>query len=1490
MSPSPWLTRMKTLFLVLVALLMISSVASAQNNASNNYMQLVCPANSAVTPGATIDVPVYIVNSVQLGGLSYGFKYNSDFVEIDTVIAGPATQVPGGFGQFLQTKNTAANTVLVGWINFTPFSPMPVHAPGSNALAFTLRFKIQPSATNGCINIDSTFVPPAGFITFSPQTSSDIITAVGYQDCTDKDIILGDGCDTPPPPIANCQSVTVSAGVSCTAAADINNGSSDPGGRPITLSYQPVGPYPLGTTNVRLIVTNDLGAADTCFADVTVVDDTDPVVTCPANITVGNDAGMCGAVVNFTPTATDNCGNTTIVSNPASGSLFATGTTQVRVIASDAAGNADTCFFNVTVNDTEAPVATCHGDTTVNVGVGVTSAVVTFSSSVTDNCEGATIVCIPASGSTFNLGSTLVTCVGTDLAGNADTCSFTVTVVGPGNQPPVVGDIPDQSIIAGGSFTPIDLDDYVTDPDDADFLLDWTFSGNTLLTVVIDDTSHIAIVSYPGGFTGSETITFTATDPGALFDSDAATFTVTAAAEPDFTLNATPGNVTVPSGVASPFQYTVDVDSVNGFSNTVDLTVAGLPAGATADFTPNPVSVPGSSTLSGMTSASTPAGVYQLVIVGDETGVGGIVHADTVTLTVGECSAPPVCQLDVDSLNVAAEEGASPADETIYVTNVAPCGTLFWEATTDVDWISLDPTSGDIDAHQLPGDPITLSFNTAALAPGDYVGHVHVSPVVLAGKVAADENCVLTVYLTIFESPVSLDSVWVSDETAYPGDDVPVELNFYNVEALAGMSAGLTWNSEDVTLDSVSYVGSRVDYIMSKITTINNTENTVALGVLRIPPESLVAPGSGLWATLWFSVDASAMPQVVTIDTVFIQPGVELLFNDELANSIYPQFNDGSINILERPYTCITGTVTNEGGDPVEGATVELWDMTSVVMTTTTNASGYYKFCFEGSLTDEYTVRAYAPGYYPGQQDGVNLGDENVDIVLPNTLGPVTPTNEWVNLYCEDAAMLDEFTQVPVGSVLEAVDPDGVVAGRWVFSEAGTFGFMPVYRDDIYTPSVDEGFEPGDEITLLLNGEEVDLTSSSPLTWTGNGDSFEACFEGFIDQEVTQCIQLNAGWNLISFNVVLPTNDLETLFADVLDNTDVILSFENEGLTYDPSLPEFSTLFTVDNYHGYWFRMNSDDSICVTGMPVNPSTPIDLEFNWNLVSYLPQDPMPVEDALASIWDCVVVVLGYNGGALTYDPDFPELSTLEMMEPGFGYWIKTDCATTLVYPNGDPVAVVSNQGTRTLNSVVPRVKTSNTWVNLYGSNVTLNGQRMAVGTTIEAYNEAGNLVGEFKLSQNGKFGFMPVYGQDAYDVNNTAATGSKITFKVNGEDANETITWTNNGDRIQVSGFTTLGKNGTLPTEFSLAQNYPNPFNPETSIGYVVANAAQVEVAIYNVMGAKVKTLVSEFQPAGTYTVKWYGDSDNGQKVASGVYFYKMSAGDFSEVKKMTLLK
>jgi hypothetical protein len=94
----------------------------------------------------------------------------------------------------------------------------------------------------------------------------------------------------------------------------------------------------------------------------------------------------------------------------------------------------------------------------------------------------------------------------------------------------------------------------------------------------------------------------------------------------------------------------------------------------------------------------------------------------------------------------------------------------------------------------------------------------------------------------------------------------------------------------------------------------------------------------------------------------------------------------------------------------------------------------------------------------------------------------------------------------------------------------------------------------------------------------------------------------------------------------------------------------------------------------------------------------------------------------------------------------------------------------------------------------------------------------------------------------------------------------------------------------LPASFALSQNYPNPFNPSTTIEYSLAERSRVRLTVYNILGQRVNTLIDEERPAGTYTIEWNGTNAGGRPVASGVYFYRLSAGDFTEVRKMVLVK
>ncbi len=104
----------------------------------------------------------------------------------------------------------------------------------------------------------------------------------------------------------------------------------------------------------------------------------------------------------------------------------------------------------------------------------------------------------------------------------------------------------------------------------------------------------------------------------------------------------------------------------------------------------------------------------------------------------------------------------------------------------------------------------------------------------------------------------------------------------------------------------------------------------------------------------------------------------------------------------------------------------------------------------------------------------------------------------------------------------------------------------------------------------------------------------------------------------------------------------------------------------------------------------------------------------------------------------------------------------------------------------------------------------------------------------------------------------------------------------------ISGLDELS--AATPMEFELYANYPNPFNPETTINFDLPQKGQVELVVYNSIGQKIATLVKGSKPAGRYSYRWDGRNSSGNGVASGVYFYRLSSGKHTAVRKMLLLR
>jgi len=176
----------------------------------------------------------------------------------------------------------------------------------------------------------------------------------------------------------------------------------------------------------------------------------------------------------------------------------------------------------------------------------------------------------------------------------------------------------------------------------------------------------------------------------------------------------------------------------------------------------------------------------------------------------------------------------------------------------------------------------------------------------------------------------------------------------------------------------------------------------------------------------------------------------------------------------------------------------------------------------------------------------------------------------------------------------------------------------------------------------------------------------------------------------------------------------------------------------------------------------------------------------------------------------------------------------------------------------------------------------------------------------------RFGLWAIEGRGPH-IYKLALNLSHIIMEINGENFNQSLL--NNLFRICIlpdrmalfeemtdqSGLLSLAFNppsgkreietpDIIPYVFRLSQNYPNPFNPNTILNYEIPDAGYITMKIYNILGQEVTTLVESSQIAGPHSVIWNATNDSGKKVASGLYFSKLSSDENTEIKKMLLLK
>ncbi len=391
----------------------------------------------------------------------------------------------------------------------------------------------------------------------------------------------------------------------------------------------------------------------------------------------------------------------------------------------------------------------------------------------------------------------------------------------------------------------------------------------------------------------------------------------------------------------------------------------------------------------------------------------------------------------------------------------------------------------------------------------------------------------------------------------------------------------------------------------------------------------------------------------------------------------------------------------------------------------------------------------------------------------------------------------------------------------------------------------------------------------------------------FGQEELSQNIQLNSGWNLISYNLDYEDLSPTSIFSDIIDNVQEI---KNMTQTYSPNLPYyFNTLDNLLPQEGYWVNVNENSLLELSGNAYDQASVIELNAGWNLVGFLPQVSTSPEIALSSIGDNLIQVKDLTS---IYNPAMPDVfNTMDLMSPSKGYWIEVGNPCSLIY-NIQPVSKVVRENNSPWDiSIYPnnsaivyaefetdefQIDYDNDYIGVFSA-----GESLGAGLLSYYEDHAGNekdivaLVVQMPSNQ-ANYNFVYYRGQE----NQSLTLNQEITLQagqVYGQLPDQLISLEyqateNSNDNVeQVNSITLYAKS--------------NPFSNILNIGLNAKNEQDLELSLYNLKGQKVASKKLRLNSGQMTDISF-----NTHKLASGIYFLRTKGCRKTSTLKLIKIK
>jgi len=824
----------------------------------------------------------------------------------------------------------------------------------------------------------------------------------------------------------------------------------------------------------------------------------------------------------------------------------------------------------------------------------------------------------------------------------------------------------------------------------------------------------------------------------------------------------------------------------------------------------------------------------------------------------------------------------------------------------NVSWLDETPLSGSI----VPGDSsvITVIFNSTGLPIGNYTAQIIVnSNDPISPTVYVDANLVRAVsnVTTDDNENNQLSGTPDYDMDTYLFNDnpiVPIEFNIFIKETTIN-SAQLNLLAWDV--DWVGgYYGERDQVWM----------NGHFLGYLT--------GANGEWSTTLFNVDPS-----------FINPGPN---GKNLVQISIDEYNEGWAVTVDWGQLIINGSTGNAN---IRYALTDKQTYTqgeTISVTEEIDANPTMNVRVETNLINEqmqifagvsYDITA-TDGDEPQQiylQIPTNIpnGNYKIMVVVYDAATLVQQDLEFVDITISDKPIQVGQT---IFTGLASVNSNIASPGSLIYTYLKNTNWnvvaidtvVPVNQGKNYAISVLEGsggVKDGDTLVFTI----VDLNGIQHFErycFECNVATFSASFPPAIkeyniktadDRSLT--IPVVQGYNAVSWNVKPANDSTNAVFSELISTgkVQIILDYYNDGYNpaffnyYIPELTKYNPMKLTSPLRGYFVKLKAGsqpDVLNIYGKPICNEAPIQMNVGYNLVSYLPENSADIPTALSSLTSTNInTVLSYNndGFGNEWFDAYPQ-GALWTMNQGQGYFIRlNNHPETLIYPDlfnsyVSPSFANDKKDAKLLK--VNEVGGLPMIVVAYGTDVSLNGVLVAAGSKIIAMDKDGITCGEGTFINDGVVSFAIKADDPSTEIDEGANVGEYLSLYLNGNLVPAKIQWKEFGDTplIDKLDMITIVSESEIPNSFALHNNYPNPFNPSTTIKYDIPEKSHVSLSIYDINGQIVKNLVESEQSAGKYNMVWDGTNNNGKVVTSGIYLLRISAGDFTKIQKMMMLK